>query len=92
MKDQELTLSTRLTCLKYSFKSRKREKWTDEEILDGFDELIILSKELESQLKEMDNKQINDRQWLEWAFNQIDPDTVEDYDTYDKLNQYLINF
>lgn len=32
------------------------------------------------------------RSWLEWAFNQIDADQVEDYDTYDKLNEYVLNF
>ena len=50
--EKELPLATRLACLKSSFKSRKSEKWTDKEILVGFDELIIYAKNLESQLEE----------------------------------------
>jgi len=40
--------------------------------------------ELQFQLKEREAM-------LKWAFEQIDMDEVEDYDTYDKLNQFLLN-
>jgi dimeric dUTPase (all-alpha-NTP-PPase superfamily) len=81
--EDKLPLATRLTCLKSSFKTRRIEKWTDKELLEGFDLLIKEAKDLHSQLKE-------EKEQLLTGFAEfISLDIFNEFSNKEKVKMYL---